>query len=89
MSIATLGIDLGKTSMHVVGLDASGKPVHRKKLTRTALIRFLSNLAPCRVAMESCAGSHDIARKADAMGHDAVLLPAQFVRPYTKGQKND
>ncbi|WP_197039150.1 hypothetical protein [Guyparkeria halophila] len=43
MSIATLGIDLGKTSMHIVGLDASGKPVHRKKLTRTALIRFLSN----------------------------------------------
>ena len=89
MSIKTLGIDLGKTSMHVVGLDADGKPVHRKKLTRTALIRYLSNLAPCRVAMEPCAGSHDIARKADAMGHDAVLLPAQFVRPYTKGQKND
>ncbi|MDY6861314.1 MAG: IS110 family transposase [Pseudomonadota bacterium] len=89
MAIATLGIDLGKTTMHVVGLDPSGKPVHRKKLTRTALIRFLSNLAPCRVAMESCAGSHHIARKADAMGHNAVLLPAQFVRAYTKGQKND
>lgn len=89
MTIATLGIDLGKTTMHVVGLDASGKPVHRKKLTRTALIRFLSNLAPCRVAMESCAGSHHVARKADAMGHEAVLLPAQFVRAYTKGQKND
>lgn len=43
MSIATLGIDLGKTTIHVVGLDDRGQPVERKKLTRTSLIRFLAN----------------------------------------------
>ncbi|MEF8793681.1 MAG: IS110 family transposase [Thiohalorhabdus sp.] len=75
--------------MHLAGLDASGQPVVRKKLTRTGLFRFLANLAPCRVAMEACAGSHYVARKAEAMGHRAVLLPGQFVRAYSKGQKND
>lgn len=89
MSIATLGIDLGKNTIHVVGLDDGGQPVQRKKLTRTSLIRFLANLAPCRVAMEACAGSHHVARKAEEMGHRAVILPGQFVQAYTKGQKND
>lgn len=89
MSIATLGIDLGKTTIHVVGLDDRGQPVVRKKLTRTGLFRFLANLAPCRVAMEACAGSHHVARKAEAMSHRAVILPGQFVQGYTKGQKND
>lgn len=89
MSIATVGIDLGKDVIHVVGLDEQGHPVARSQRTRTGLIRYLANLAPCRVAMEACAGSHFVARKAEAMGHRAILLPGQFVRAYSKGQKND
>lgn len=89
MSIATLGIDLGKNTIHVVGLDTQGRRVASRKLTRTSLIRYLAKLAPCRVAMEACAGAHYMARKAESMGHKAVLLPGQFVRAYTKGQKND
>ncbi|MFA9459987.1 IS110 family transposase [Thiohalorhabdus methylotrophus] len=89
MRIATLGIDLGKNTIHVVGLDESGHLAERKKLTRTSLIRFLAKLAPCQVAMEACAGSHHVARKAEAMGHRPVILPGQFVQAYTKGQKND
>lgn len=89
MSIATLGIDLGKNTIHTVGLDEQGHPTGAKKFTRTSLIRYLAKLSPCRVAMEACGGSHYVARKAEAMGHEAILLPGQFVQPYTKGQKND
>ncbi|MFA9462640.1 IS110 family transposase [Thiohalorhabdus methylotrophus] len=89
MGIATLGIDLGKNTIHTMGLDEQGHPMGAKKFTRTGLIRHLAKLAPCRVAMEACAGSHFVARKAEAMGHEAILLPGQFVQPYTQGQKND
>lgn len=89
MGIATLGIDLGKNTIHTMGLDEQGHPMGAKKFTRTGLIRYLAKLAPCRVAMEACAGSHYVAHKAEAMGHEAVLLPGQFVQPDTQGQKND
>jgi len=57
--------------------------------SRTALVRYLSKQAPCRVAMEACAGAHYVGRKAEAIGHDARLLPGQYVRGYVKSQKND
>ncbi|HYW75265.1 MAG TPA: IS110 family transposase [Gammaproteobacteria bacterium] len=87
--IATLGIDLAKDKMHVVGLDEHGKVRLRRQFSRSALMRFLGKHPVCRVAMEACAGSHHIARKAEAFAHDAHLLPAQYVRAYVKSQKND
>lgn len=89
MSIATLGVDLGKNTIYTMGLDEQGQPTGAKKFTRTSLIRYLAKLAPCRIAMEACPGSHYLARKAEAIGHEAILLPGQFVQAYTKGQKND
>jgi len=38
---------------------------------------------------EACVGSHHLSRKLQMLGHDARLMPAKYVRPYSKGQKND
>ena len=49
----------------------------------------LANLSPCLIGMEACVGAHHLSRKLQALGHDARLMPAKYVRPYSKGQKND
>ncbi len=89
MTIATFGIDIGKSTFHVCALDERGHVRLRKAFSRSGLIRFLGNTPPARVATEACAGAHYIGRKAEAFGHDARLLPAQYVKAYIKSQKND
>ena len=49
----------------------------------------LANLPPCLIGMEACVGAHHLSRKLQALGHQARLMPAKYVRPYSKGQKND
>src|SRR5229473_2300238 len=49
----------------------------------------LANLPPCRIGMEACVGAHHLSRTLKALGHDARLMPAKYVRPYSKGQNND
>jgi len=89
MTIKVLGIDLGKRKFHVYGVDEYGKKVLRSQYNRKGLIRFLSNLTPCLIGIEACAGSHYWAAKAKELGHTAKLMPAQFVKPYVKSNKND
>jgi len=87
--IAVIGIDIGKNSLHVVGHDKRGSVVLRQKWSRGQIEARLANLPPCLVGMEACVGAHHLARKLTALGHDARLMPAKYVRPYAKGQKND
>ena len=61
-SIAMLGIDLGKNTCSLAGLDASGAVVLRKKMTREAVVAFISELGPCIIAMEPCCGAHFMGR---------------------------
>ena len=89
MEIRTIGIDLGKTVFHLVGLNARGAVVVRKKCSRTQLLRFTSNLRACLIGMESCGGSHFLGRALREQGHDVRLMPAQYVKPYVKTNKND
>jgi transposase len=49
----------------------------------------LANMAPCLVGMEACVGAHHLSRQLLALGHDVKLVPAQYVKPFLKGQKND
>jgi transposase len=49
----------------------------------------LANLPPCQIGMEACVGAHHLSRTLKALGLDARLMPAKYVRPYSKGQKND
>ena len=87
--IAVIGIDIGKNSFHVVGHDERGSIVLRQKWSRGQIESRLANLPPCLVGMEACVGAHHLARKLAALGHYARLMPAKYVRPYAKGQKND
>ena len=89
MDIRTIGIDLGKTVFHLVGVNARSEVVVRKKCSRTQLLRFTSNLRECLVGMEACGGSHFLGRALREQGHDARLMPAQYVKPYVKTNKND
>jgi transposase len=87
--IATLGIDLGKNSFHLVGQDERGAIVLRLKLSRPQLTQRLANIPPCLIGMEACAGAHHIGRQLRALGHNVRLIPAQNVKPFLKGHKND
>ena len=89
MEIRTLGIDLGKTSFHVVGFDAHGHVVTRRRFSRTQLVRFVAQRPPCLIGMEACGGAHHVGRQLQALGHNVRLMPPQYVRPFVKAQKND
>src|SRR5215470_9521164 len=88
-SVATMGIDIGKNSFHVVGLDRRGAIVLRQKWSRGQIEVRLANMAACLIGMEACVGAHHLSRKLQAYGHDARLMPARYACPYSKGQKND
>jgi len=88
-TITVIGIDIGKNSFHVVGLDVRGGIVLRQKWSRSQVEARLANMPTCLIGMEACVGAHHLSRKLKALGHDARLMPAKYVRPYSKGQKND
>jgi transposase len=88
-AIAVIGIDIGKNSFHLVGHDQRGAIVLRQKWSRGQVETRLANLPPCLIGMEACVGAHHLSRKLQLLGHDARLMPAKYVRPYSKGQKND
>src|SRR5262249_42551610 len=88
-AVATIGIDIGKNTFHLVGLDRNGAIVLRQKLSRRQIEARLANTPPCLIGMEACVGAHHLSRQLKAYGHDARLMPARYVRPYSKEQKND
>jgi transposase len=88
-AISVIGIDIGKNSFHVVGHDQRGAIVLRQKWSRGQVDARFANMQPCLIGMEACVGAHYLSRKLKALGHDARLMPAKYVRPYLKGQKND
>jgi len=78
--------DIGKNSL---GLDQRGAIVLRQRWSRGQVESWLANMPPCLIGMEACVGAHHLSRKLQRLGHDARLMPAKYVRPYSKGQKND
>lgn len=88
-NLAVVGIDIGKNSFHVIGLDRRGAIVLRQKWSRSQVWERFANMPPCLIGMEACVGAHHLSRKLKALGHDPRLMPAKYVRPYSKGQKND
>ena len=88
-TVSTIGIDLGKNSFHLVGLDQRGAIVLLLKCSRAQLERRLANILRCLIGMEACSGAHYIGRQLAGLGHDVRLIPAQYVKPFLKGHKND
>ncbi len=89
MQIRSVGIDLGKTTFHLVALGDNGKVLLKKKFTQKQLITFTANMQTSLIGMEACGGAHFLGRALRAQGHDVKLIPAQFVKPFVKSNKND
>jgi transposase len=87
--VAVLGLDLGKNSVSLAGLDAAGSVVVRKRTTRDGAIKFTAKLPSCVVAMEACCGAHFVARIMARQGHTIRLMSPEYVKPYVKAQKTD
>ncbi len=89
MELHTIGIDLGKTVFHLVGLNLRGEVVVRKKFSRKRLLHFTANLKVELIGMEACGGAHFLGRALREQGHEVRLMPAQYVKPYVKTNKSD
>jgi transposase len=89
MKLHAIGIDLGKTVFHLVGLNQAGEVQVRKKFSRTQLLRFTANVRVDVIGMEACAGSHFLGKALREQGHEARLMPAQYVKPFVKTNKSD
>ena len=87
--ITVIGIDLAKRSFHLCGMDAQGRRVFSKQVSRAKLAQELANRPPCRVAMEACGSAHYWARIFQAYGHAVKLIAPQLVKPFVKSNKND
>jgi len=87
--VCILGVDLGKNSCSVVGLDGSGRVLLRRRTRREGVIALAAKLPGCVVAMEACCGAHHLGRLLVAQGHEVRLMSPEYVRPYVKAQKND
>jgi len=89
MNIASIGIDLGKTTFHLVALDDHGNIIIRKKFSRKQLLAYTANLPSSLVGIEACSGAHFIGARLRDQDHQVRLIPAQFVKPFVKSNKND
>jgi transposase len=89
MDIHVLGIDSGKNSCSVVGLDPTGRVLLRRRMRRESIVGLAAKLPGCVVAMEACCGAHHLGRLLAAQGHEVRLMSPEYVRPYVKAQKND
>ena len=87
--LASIGIDIGKEVFHVVGFGADGNIAFRRKIKRLALAETFSKLPPCVVGMEACLSAHFVSRGLRQLGHEPRIIPAIYVKPFVKGQKND
>ena len=88
-TVTTIGFDIAKSVFQVHGVNAADQPVIRRQLQRRHAIAFFEKLPACLVGIEACALSHYWSRELPALGHSVRLMPAAYVRPYVKRQKND
>jgi transposase len=88
-TVTTIGIDMGKTTLHMVGLDSCGAIVLREKVSRGRIASRLANLAPCLIGIEAGMATHYVARELAALGHDVKQVAPTYAKPFRQGHKND
>lgn len=88
-SVTTVGLDLAKHVFQVHAVDACGRVIVARALTRGKVLSFFAALPPCVVGMEACGSAHYWARELIELGHDARMMPPAYVKPYVRRQKND
>lgn len=89
MHTTTIGVDLAKSVFQIHGVDKQGKTILKKRLSRTAFIKFMTQLPACLIGMEVCGGANYWSRTLEGLGHTVRLMSPQFVKPYVKTNKND
>ena len=87
--LMSVGIDICKDTFHIVGFDHDGQRVLRKQIKRLALVTTFEKLPRCIVGMEACLSAHFVSRTRRKMGFEPRIIPAIYVKPFNKGQKND
>ena len=86
---AVLGVDLGKNSCSVAGLDDTGRVVLRRRFNRDGVARLAATMPACVMVVEACCGAHHLGRVFRDQGHEVRLMSPEYVQPYVKAQKND
>ncbi len=84
-----VGIDLAKNVFQVHASDEVGRRLFSKKVSRGQLLKLMSTIGPCVVALEACASAHHWGRQIAKLGHEVKLIPPIYVKPFVKRQKND
>ena len=87
--LSSIGVDIGKDVFHLVGFDANGTLVLRKKVKRLSLVSTFEKLPRCIVGMEACLSAHFVSRTLRRLGFEPRIIPAIYTKPFCKGQKND
>ena len=85
--ITTIGLDLAKNIFQVHAVDEAGNVVVRKRLRRSQVLAFFAGIAACLVGLEACATAHHWARELTALGHEARLMPPNYVKAYVEAQQ--
>ena len=88
-AFASIGVDIGRDVMHIIGFDRNGSITLRKKIRRLSLENEFRKLPPSVVGLEACQSAHFIRRMLRRLGHAPKIIPAMYVKPFCKGQKND
>ncbi len=88
-SVTTVGLDLAKHVFQIHAVDADGKVVMATSLRRKDVLSFFAALPPCIIGLEACGSAHHWARELIKLGHDARLMPPNYVKAYVRRQKND
>jgi transposase len=89
MTIIRIGLDTSKHVFQIHGVDENDQPVLRRQIRRQNVVKFFAKLAPTRIGMEACGASHHWARLLRKLGHEMVLIPPQYIKPYVQRGKND
>jgi transposase len=88
-AVVTIGIDPGKNTLHLIGLDARGGIVLREKMARARIVSRLANVPPCLIGIEAGMGTHYVTRELLALGHDVRQVPPVYAKPFRQTHKND
>ena len=88
-AVIAIGIDVGKTTFHMIGLDSSGTIVLREKVSRGRIALRFANVPPCLIGIEAGMATHYVARELAALGHDVKQVPPAYSKPFRQGHKND
>lgn len=81
MQVTRIGLDIAKTVFQGHGVDAHGKVVVRKQLSRSKVLPFFARLPVCRIGRAACGSAHYGGRELQQLGHEVRLRAVQLITP--------